>query len=147
VNDVDVVPHKGEVAMSVRGRCTLEIICAFKKTFEKHHVEALEQTMLKPVLEYKAFPMQRELTTALVLAWVPRRRCFRLAGLVVPFSVFDVALFAGLPVTGDMVQFGEDGETSEVGSMVRQRMAEYVKAKQGKLKRGKGSKKPKVFRN
>jgi len=147
VNDVDVVPHKGEVAVSVRGRCTLEIICAFKKTFEKHHVEALERTILKPVLQYKAFPMQRELTTALVLAWVPRRRGFRIGGRVVPFSVFDVALFAGLPATGEMVQFGEDDDTSEVGSMVRQRMAEYVQAKQGKLKRGYGSKKPKVFRN
>jgi len=78
VNDVDAVPQKGQVAVSVRGRCTLEIICAFKKTFEKHHVEALEGMMLKPVLQYRAFAMQRELTTALVLAWVPRRSDFRL---------------------------------------------------------------------
>ena len=60
--------------MSVRGRCTLEIICAFKKTFEKHHVEALEGTRLKHLLQYRPFAMQMELTTALVLAWVPKER-------------------------------------------------------------------------
>jgi len=67
VNDVDVT-KKGEVAVSVRGRCTLDIICAMKKTFEEHHVQALEGTILKPVLEYKQFAMQRELTIALVMA-------------------------------------------------------------------------------
>jgi len=38
VNDVDVVAKKGQVAVSVRERCTLDIICAVKKTFEEHHV-------------------------------------------------------------------------------------------------------------
>jgi len=145
--DVDAHPQKGQVAVSVRGRCTLEIICAFKKTFEKHHVEALEGTILKHVLPYRAFAMQRELTTTLVLAWVPQRRGFRLAGRVMPFSVFDVALFTRFPATGDIVEFGEVGETTAVGNLVTQQMAEYVEAKQGKPMRGKGSKKPKVFRH
>ena len=52
VSDVDVVREKGEVAVSVRGRCTLEIICAFKKTFAKHHVEAVQGTIFKPCLLY-----------------------------------------------------------------------------------------------
>jgi len=50
VNDVDSVPEKGRVVVSMRGRCTLEIICTFKKTFEKRHVEALEGAILKLVL-------------------------------------------------------------------------------------------------
>ena len=147
VNDGHVVVKKGEVGVSVRGRCTLDIICAVKKTFEDHHVQALEGTIVKGVLEYKQFAMQRELTTALVMAWVPRRRGFRLAGRVVPMSVFDVALMTGLPATGEIVTFGEECEPGEVGRLVRQRMVEYMEAKQAKLMRVKGSKKPKVFRN
>ena len=131
----------------MRGRCTLDIICAFKKTFQQYHVQALEGTILKPVLQSRQFAMQRELTTALVMAWVPRRRGFRLVGSVVPFSVFDVALITELPATGEIVQFGDKGEATKVGRLVRQRMAEYVEAKQAKLMRVKGSKKPKLFRN
>ena len=65
----------------------------------------------------------------LVMAWASRREGFSLAGTVVPFSVFDVTLFIGLPTTGEIVQFGDRGDTPKVGSLVRQRMAEYVKAK------------------
>ena len=57
MNNVDFVAKKGEVAVSVRGRCTLDIICAFKKTFEEHHVEASEGTILKLVLQYRQFAM------------------------------------------------------------------------------------------
>jgi len=57
VNDVDFVAKKREVAVSVRGRCTLDIICALKKTFEEHHVEALEAAIFKPVLQYRQFAM------------------------------------------------------------------------------------------
>jgi len=140
ITDVEFPTKKGEVAMSVRGRCTLDIISAFMKTFQQYHVQALEGTILKPVLHYRQFAMQRELTTVLLMAWVPRRRGFRLAGRVVPFSVFDVALMTGLPATGEIVQFGDEGEVSEVGRMVREQMAEYVEAKQAKLMRVKGSK-------
>ncbi|KAJ8425359.1 hypothetical protein Cgig2_032875 [Carnegiea gigantea] len=49
-----------------------------------------------------------ELTAALVKAWVPRREALRLAGRLVPFSIYDVALFTGLPVAGKIVEFGED---------------------------------------
>lgn len=61
--------------------------------------------------------------------------------------MFDVALFAGLPTTRQMVQFSDEAYTYEVGSLVTQRMAQYVEAKQLKLMRAKGSKKPKVFRS
>ena len=53
----------------------------------------------------------------------------------------------GLPATGEIVEFGDKGEATEVGRRVWDRMSEYVEAKQAKLMRVKGSKKPKVFRN
>ncbi|KAJ8444283.1 LOW QUALITY PROTEIN: hypothetical protein Cgig2_029696 [Carnegiea gigantea] len=135
------------VSVSVRGRCTLDKICKFNKVVQPYHTEAMEGTILKPVLEYRPFPMQRDLTTALVKAWVPRRKAFRLAGRLVPFSVYDVAFFTGLPVTGKIVEFAEgDLSTTDIARMVRQRMAQYVTEKSDKLKREKGSKKP-VFRN
>jgi len=67
VNSVDLISERGHVAVSLRGRCTLEIICALKKTLEKHHVEALEEIILKLVLQYMPFVMERELTTTLVM--------------------------------------------------------------------------------
>jgi len=58
----DVVP------VSVRGRCTLEKICKFNKLLESYQKEAIDGTILKPILEYRPFFMQRELTAALVKA-------------------------------------------------------------------------------
>ena len=52
-----------------------------------------------------------------------------MAGRVVPFSVFDVALMMGLPATGEIEQFGDKGEATELGRIVREWMAEYVEAK------------------
>ena len=40
-----------------------------------------------------------------------------------------MALYAGLPATGDMVQFGDDGDTTELRSFVRQWIAKYMEAK------------------
>ncbi|KAJ8435706.1 hypothetical protein Cgig2_002663 [Carnegiea gigantea] len=50
----------------------------------------------------------RELTATPVKAWVPQRKAFRLAGRLIPFSVYNVTLFISLPVTGKIVEFGED---------------------------------------
>ncbi|KAJ8426989.1 LOW QUALITY PROTEIN: hypothetical protein Cgig2_033847 [Carnegiea gigantea] len=145
--DKDGRGGKGVVPMSVRGRCTLEKICKFNKTLEPHQREAIKGTILKPILEYRPFSMQRELTITLVKAWVPPKKAFTLAGRLVPFSVYDVAFFTGLPVTGKRVEFGEDDlSTTELARMVRLCMAQYVTEKSDKLKREKGSKKP-VFRN
>jgi len=94
---------RGIVPISVRGRCTLEKICKFNKTLEPYQKEAIQGTILMPILEYYPFSMQQELTVALVKAWVPWRKAFRLAGRPVPFSMYDVALFTGLPVAGKIV--------------------------------------------
>ncbi|KAJ8430890.1 hypothetical protein Cgig2_003883 [Carnegiea gigantea] len=134
---------RGVVSVSVRGRCTLEKICKFNKMLEPYQKEAIEGTILKPILEYRPFSMQWELTATLVKAWAPRRKAFRLAGRLVPFSVYDVALFTGLPVTGKIVEFGKDDlSTTELAKMVRPRMAQYVTEKSDNLKSEKGRKRP-----
>ncbi|KAJ8423572.1 hypothetical protein Cgig2_013325 [Carnegiea gigantea] len=114
---------------------------------EPYQKEAIEETILKPILEYRPFSMQRELTAAPVKAWVLWRKAFRLPGRLPPLSVYDVALFTGLPVTGKIVEFGEDDlSTTELVRMVRLRMAQYVTEKSDNLKSEKGRKRP-VFRN
>ncbi|KAJ8425902.1 hypothetical protein Cgig2_012670 [Carnegiea gigantea] len=138
---------RGVVPISVRERCMLEKICKFNKTLELDQKEAIERMMLKLILEYRPFSMQRELTAALMKAWVPQRKAFRLVGRLVPFSVYEVALFIGLPVTGKVVEFGEDDlSTTELERMVRLPMAYYVTEKSDNLKGKKGRKRP-VFRN
>ena len=115
---------RGVVLVSVRGRCTLGKICKFNKTQEPYQKEPIEWTILKSILKYHPFSMQRELTAALVKAWVPRRIAFRLVGRPVPFSVYCIALFTGFPVTGKIVEFGEnDLSTTELVRMVRLCMA------------------------
>ena len=47
VNCVDPSPERGQVAVNVRTRCTLEIFCKFKK-FEESYVEAIKGSILKP---------------------------------------------------------------------------------------------------
>ena len=115
---------RGIVPVSVRGRCMLEKICKFNKTLEPYQKEPIEGMILKPVLEYRPFSMQRELTTTLVKAWVPWRKAFRLAGRLVPFLAYDIALFTRLAVTSKIVEFGEDDlSTTELARMVFLRMA------------------------
>jgi len=68
--------------------------------------------------------MQRELTAALVNAWMLRRKAFKLAGRLAPFSVYDVPLFIGLPVIDKTMEFGKDDlSTTELVRVVRLRMA------------------------
>jgi len=45
----------------------------------------------------------------------------------VPFFVFDVALLTGLPATGEMVSFKDDGTTTKIGEMVRKRVGEELR--------------------
>ncbi|KAJ8443110.1 hypothetical protein Cgig2_030878 [Carnegiea gigantea] len=88
-----------------------------------------------------------ELTAALVKAWVPWRKAFRLAGRLMAFSVYDVALFTGLPVTDKIVEFDEDDlSTTELARIVCLCMGQYVTEKSDNLKSEKGRKRP-VFRN
>jgi len=97
----DGVTERGPVSVSIRG--TLEFICNFKNKMEGYHREVVERTISKPILEYEGFFIQRELTTTLVMAWIPRKKGLRLVSKVVLFSVFDVILFTGLPSTDKQV--------------------------------------------
>ena len=78
----------------------MEKICKFNKMLEPYQREAIEGTILKSILECRQFAMQSNLTTVLMKAWVPWKKAFRLAGRLLPFLVYNVAFFIGLPVTG-----------------------------------------------
>jgi len=75
---------RGVVPVNVRGRCTLERICKFNKMLEPYQRKTIEGTILKLILKYRPFAIHRDLITALVKAWVPRRKAFRLAERLVP---------------------------------------------------------------
>jgi len=62
--------------------------------------EAVMGTVWRPLLQYREIGMERHLILTLIKCWVPPWKAFRIGGKRVPFSVFDVALFMGLPVTG-----------------------------------------------
>ena len=57
---------RGLVIVSIRGRCTLDKIYKFNNMLETYHREVIEGTMLKSILQYQPFAMQRDLITALV---------------------------------------------------------------------------------
>ena len=76
------------------------------------------------MLKYTKFVMEQNLALTLVKCWVLRSRAFRLVDRLVPFSVFDVVLLTGLPTTGEMVLFEDDGTMIEIGEMVRKRVEE-----------------------
>jgi len=96
--------------------------------------EAVMGTVLGPILKYCTFEMERNLALALLKAWVPRRKAFRLGNRLVLFSVFDVALMTGLAVVGRSVDFQENTVITEIGDMVTQRVHE---AKREELRRRK----------
>jgi len=105
----------------VRGRCTLERVVSLNKRMTKYQREAVKGTVFAPILKYCPFKMERNRVLALVKAWVPCRKAFRLGSRLVPFSVFDAALITGLPAVGQQVNFNEDPVMTELGNMVRQR--------------------------
>ncbi|KAJ8424514.1 LOW QUALITY PROTEIN: hypothetical protein Cgig2_025776 [Carnegiea gigantea] len=101
---------RGVVPMSVGDRCTMENICKFNK------MEAIEGNILKPLLEYRPFAIQRDLTTGLVKVWVSWRKAFKLAWRLVPFSIYNVTLFANMK---KIVEFHEDDlSVTELARMI-----------------------------
>lgn len=102
--------------------------------------EAVTVTVLRPILKYNSFAMERNLALALVKCWVQCSRAFRLVDRLVPFCVFDVALLTKLPATGERVEFDDDKVTTNFGDMVRQRVHEEEQEELRKRKVRKGSK-------
>ena len=138
--------EKGRV-VTVKGRCTLDRLVTLNNSMTEYQKEAVRGSVLAPVLKYCSLSMERNLALALVKAWVPRRRAFRLGERLVLFSVFDVALLTGMPATGERVDFSEEHVTTEIGDLVRQRVNEV---EQQELRRRKGrarGKDNRVFKN
>jgi len=131
----------------LRSRCTLKKLVAVNATVTPLQRATLEGTMLEPFLEYCDIVMERHLTLALIKCWVPRWKAFRIAGRRVPFSVFDVALFTGLPATGRRVELDGEEVESDVGIAVRARVAEWEAEEMGRRVPGKSGKKRRFFRN
>jgi len=59
--------------------------------------------------------MDQHMVEALIEAWNPETKAFRLGRRDVPFSYFDVALLTGFPSTGSSVVFKRCDEVGEVG--------------------------------
>ena len=139
---------KGEKcdAVSIKGRCALEQVVSLKKTM-KFHKRAVKGTVLRPILKYPTFAMERSLALALVKCWVPWSRAFRLADRLVSFFVFDAALLTRLPVTGEMVTFYNDGVMTDFGEMVRQRAQEEEEEELRRRKVGSRSRDNRVYKN
>jgi len=121
--------------VTVKGRCTLDRLVTLNKSVTEYQKDAVRGSVLAPVLKYCSLSMERNLGIALVKAWVPRRRAFRLGERLALFSVFDFALLTGMPATGKRVNFTEGHETTEIGDLVRERVNEV---EQQELKRRKG---------
>ena len=109
----------------LRSRCTLKKLVVVNVRMIATQRAAVEGTVLRPCLEYCDIGMERHLTLALIKCWVPRWKTFRIGGRRVPLSVFDVALMTGLPATGRIVELDGEEVSSEVGLLIRGRMAEW----------------------
>lgn len=100
-------------------RCTLRTLVGLNGRMTVTQREAMKATVLWPFLEYAELGMERHLTLSLIKCWVPWWKAFRVGGRRVPFSVYDVALFIGLPATCRAVELNGDEMSTEVGDMVR----------------------------
>ncbi|KAJ8422094.1 hypothetical protein Cgig2_000596 [Carnegiea gigantea] len=119
-------PLKGEKCggVTIREKCTIERVVSLNEAMSDVQKEAVMGTVLRPILKYRSFAMEHNLALTLVKCWVPRSKAFRLVDRLVPISVFDVALLAGLPVTGERLNFDDDKVMTEFRDIVKQRVHE-----------------------
>ena len=61
-------------------RVSLNIIVEFVSRLGSLHVEAINETTLKHILQYWSFGLRRELILALARRWVPHKRVFNIRG-------------------------------------------------------------------
>ncbi|KAJ8450569.1 hypothetical protein Cgig2_020206 [Carnegiea gigantea] len=121
-NEGMVVENEGEGIgdVIVRHQCTLEAVYSLKSKLEECQKSAIERIVWSPILKYKPFVMDRHLVHALVESRVPESKAFRIGQGEVPFSVYDVTLLTGLPVTGQHVTFDQGEGPCEVEDMVKE---------------------------
>jgi len=110
----------------VRHRCSLDAICALNEQLVDIQKEAIRGTIWSPVLEYRKFLMDRHLVHALLEAWRPERKCFKLGQREVPFSYYDVAMLTGLPATRKRIAFKRGEGAYEVEEVLKGAMEERV---------------------
>ena len=131
----------------MKGRCTLDRLVTLNSRLTEYQKDAVRGSVLAPMLKYYFFSIERNLALALMKAWVPRRRAFRLGERLVPFSVFDVALMTGLLATGDRVNFDKEHVTNKIGNLVKERVHE-VEQNELRRRKGRGGKKDnRVYKN
>ncbi|KAJ8425455.1 LOW QUALITY PROTEIN: hypothetical protein Cgig2_018853 [Carnegiea gigantea] len=156
VREKDDVDDDGEDGAGVSGvvndvilqsRCTLRSISALNGRLNPYQREAVLGTVLRPVLEYGEMAMERHLTLALIKSWDRRKKAFRVGGREVRFTVFDVVMFTGLPGIGKKVELDGEEVMTEVGNMVRARMAEWEKAEMARRVPKKSGQKRRFFKN
>ncbi|KAJ8452972.1 hypothetical protein Cgig2_014735 [Carnegiea gigantea] len=131
----------------LRSRCTLRSISALNGRLNPYQREAVLGTVLRPVLEYGEMAMERHLTLALIKSWDRRKKAFRVGGREVRFTVFDVVMFTGLPGIGKKVELDGEEVMTEVGNMVRARMAEWERAEMARRVPKKSGQKRRFFKN
>ncbi|KAJ8430116.1 LOW QUALITY PROTEIN: hypothetical protein Cgig2_007089 [Carnegiea gigantea] len=114
------------VDVDIRHRCVLDAICAMNDQLSDIQKEAIRGMVWSLVLEYRTFLMERHLVHALLQAWNPESKCFKLGRREVPFSDFDVALLTGFPATRMHVAFERSDGGSEVEEVLKRAMEEHV---------------------
>ena len=80
--------------------------------------EVVRGTMWDAVLDYKWIMMDRHMVKALIHAWNPDAKAFRIGHREVQFSYFDIALLTGLLVTGKPVVFNRGEDAGEVEQLM-----------------------------
>ncbi|KAJ8442481.1 hypothetical protein Cgig2_022364 [Carnegiea gigantea] len=131
-----MVNRTGDSEVVLRSRCTLRTLVGLNGRMTVTQREAVKATVLWPFLEYPELGMERHLTLSLIKCWVPRWKAFRVGGRRVLFSVYDVALFTGLPATGRAIELNRDEMSTEVGDMVRERMNEWEREEMARVDHG-----------
>ncbi|KAJ8423038.1 LOW QUALITY PROTEIN: hypothetical protein Cgig2_002584 [Carnegiea gigantea] len=139
-------PLKGKKCggVTTRRRSTIERVVSLNEAMSDVQKEAMMGTVLRPILNYRSFAMEQNLALALLKCWVPHSKAFRLADRLVPFSVFDILLLIGLPVTGEWVDFDDDKLMTDFGDM---RVHEEEQEQLRRRKVGKGRKDKRVYKN
>jgi len=76
--------------------------------------------------------MDRHLVQALMKCWNPEMKAFKVCSREITFSVYDVALLTGLPVTGKHVIFDQGAGASEVEDVIKASMDDHLSKERSK---------------
>ena len=131
----------------LRSRYTIKKLVGLKSRMTVMQREGVKAIALWPFLEYPNIGMERHLMLALIKRWVSRWKGFRVGGRRVSFSIFDIVLFTDLPMTGSIIELDGDEVSTNVGEMVRGRMAEWEREEMVRRVLGRSGKKRRFFRN